>query len=287
MFCPECGSKVEEKEKFCAACGAPLGEDVNAETRGRFINWFKKTPEGQVILLLVGILFFSFSIYALLQPAEVPQKTEEQAPREEIKEEEVEEGQLQKSEPEQPPEPQSIALSGKGQQATQKFTLENGLSIFEMAHSGQSNFIVSLLDEEGNEVGFSLANEIGSFNGSKAMNIAKGGTYLLNIQADGNWQITIRQPRPVDAPATTQFSGTSQKATDLFSLSKGMKIFKMSHSGESNFIVQLLDKSGKDVSSSLVNEIGKFNGSKAVKIETSDIYILDVAADGDWSISIE
>jgi len=71
MFCPECGSKVEEKEKFCAACGAPLGEDVNAETRGRFINWFKKTPEGQVILLLVGILFFSFSIYALLQPGEV------------------------------------------------------------------------------------------------------------------------------------------------------------------------------------------------------------------------
>jgi hypothetical protein len=39
-----------------------------------------------------------------------------------------------------------------------------------------------------------LVNEIGSFDGSKAIGIDAPGLHLLDIQADGDWTITVEQP---------------------------------------------------------------------------------------------
>ena len=68
-----------------------------------------------------------------------------------------------------------------------------------MIHDGGSNFAVELLDEEGQLVDF-LVNEIGSFDGSKAVGVKEGalfgaqpGTHILNVTADGNWTVTIEQ----------------------------------------------------------------------------------------------
>lgn len=85
-----------------------------------------------------------------------------------------------------------LALSGKGQQATAQFNLPAGLVVFEMQHDGKANFIVRLLDEQGRPVGLTLVNEIGAFNGSKAVQVPKAGAYLLDIAADGNWTIKTR-----------------------------------------------------------------------------------------------
>ena len=87
------------------------------------------------------------------------------------------------------PAPVALALSGRGQQATAKFTLPAGLVVFEMKHDGKSNFIVHLLNDQGQQVTGSLVNAIGTFDGSKAVQIPKMGTYLLDIAADGNWSI--------------------------------------------------------------------------------------------------
>lgn len=93
----------------------------------------------------------------------------------------------------EPVKPAPINLSGTGQTATEKFTLQSGLAVFKMTHSGSSNFIVVLLDSAGNEVDYSLVNEIGAFNGSKAVQIPDSGEYLLDIQAGGAWTVTIEQ----------------------------------------------------------------------------------------------
>src|SRR5512135_309927 len=98
------------------------------------------------------------------------------------------------------------------------------------------------------------------------MGIQNAGTYILDIQADGKWTVTIQQPRPTTAPSTTSFSGKGQTATQLFSLQSGLKIIKMTHDGTSNFIVHILDSNGNEVDY-LVNEIGKFDGSKAEGIQ--------------------
>jgi hypothetical protein len=84
-----------------------------------------------------------------------------------------------------------IALTGSGQTATEAFELESGLAVFRMTHQGNRNFIVYLLDQNGVRVGTSLANEIGSFSGSKAIQIPRDGTYLLQVDADGPWTIQV------------------------------------------------------------------------------------------------
>ena len=181
--------------------------------------------------------------------------------------------------------PKPITLSGSGQQASSKFILSSGLSVFKMTHSGSGNFAVELLDSNGKTVEL-LANTIGSFNGSKAVGIQSNGTYLLNITASGKWTVTIEQPRPTSAPNVTDFSGKSQTATQLFTLSAGLKTFQMTHSGDGNFAPVLLNRDGKVVDL-LANEIGHFNGSKAKSIPRDGIYILDVTANGPWTIKIQ
>src|SRR5207248_2546315 len=78
-----------------------------------------------------------------------------------------------------------ISLSGLGQQASNTFQLQQGLALFKMTHNGASNFIVQLLDSNGQDVD-GLVNEIGSFHGSKAEGIQADGVYLFDVQADGN-----------------------------------------------------------------------------------------------------
>lgn len=179
-----------------------------------------------------------------------------------------------------------IQLSGTGQQATEKFSLESGLAIFRMSHSGQSNFAITLLDSNG-EIVELLVNEIGSFDGAKAVGIRTKGEHLLDISADGKWSVKIEQPRPLTAPSIPKsFTGKSQQASELFSMGKGLATFKMTHDGSSNFAILLLDNKGRTVEL-LVNEIGSFNGSKAVGIARAGIYLLDISADGNWTVDVE
>jgi hypothetical protein len=53
------------------------------------------------------------------------------------------------------------------------------------------NFIVHLLDSNGNTVEF-LANEIGPVDQSTVINV-KAGTYILDVQCEGTWTITVQQ----------------------------------------------------------------------------------------------
>lgn len=184
------------------------------------------------------------------------------------------------------PEPVSIELSGIGQQASQKFTLENGLSIFNMTHDGTSNFSIVLMNSDGQRIEL-LVNEIGEFNGAKAVGIVEKGEYVLDISASGKWTVKIEQLRPTVADAKPRtFTGIGQQVSPFIKLDKGLVTFKLKHAGESNFAVLLIDKKGnrKEL---LVNEIGDFDGSKAVGVSKSDLYLLDVSADGEWLIIIE
>ena len=182
------------------------------------------------------------------------------------------------------PEPEPINLSGTGDTSTDQFDLEPGLSIYEMSHIGSSNFQVSLLNGQGEQEEL-LANRIGYFEGSNAYG-GFGGDYLLDVNADGEWEITIRQPRPTSAqglPVT--LSGDSREATEFFSSDGGLTTFQMKHNGDGNFQVTLLNKNGVR-QELLANEIGQYEGSTSTSLEEG-IYLLDVNANGDWSITVE
>ena len=51
----------------------------------------------------------------------------------------------------------------------------------------------------------------------------------------------------------------------------------------------LLAKDGARVGieSLLANDVGPFDGSKAVRVSKDDVYLLQVGADGPWTIQVE
>lgn len=181
--------------------------------------------------------------------------------------------------------PAPVSFSGKGQQAPPSFGLDEGLAIFRLKHSGLSNFAVWLLGSEGQKVEL-LVNTIGGFDGAKAVGIKQDGKYVMDVQADGSWEVSIEQPRPASATTLPAINGKGQKTSPLFALQSGLTIFRMTHDGKSNFALWLLNAKGQKVEL-LVNVIGQFNGSKALGVKAAGIYVLDITADGNWTIAAE
>ena len=185
-------------------------------------------------------------------------------------------------------EPAAISLSGQGQEASQKFALTEGLSIFTMKHLGSSNFAVWLMDGNGEKVE-PLANTIGNFMGAKGVGIFASGDYILDIATEGPWTVDITQPKPETAQSVpVSFRGMGPQVSQFFTLNPGLATFNMTHNGKNNFIIWLLDSKGNKIDL-LVNETGIFDGSKATGIKDSGIYCLDiyaVDADGNWKIDI-
>ena len=163
-------------------------------------------------------------------------------------------------------EPAPQTLQGSGQQVSGAVNLEEGITVFRMTHDGTSNFAIFLLNQSTGEQVELLVNVIGSFTGGKAVGIEAAGPYVLDVTADSNWTVTAEQPRPASAPAAPQaFSGVGQSVPAPFMLNEGLATFKMTHDGRGNFGIFLLDAEGGLVEL-LVNEIGPFDGSKAVSV---------------------
>jgi hypothetical protein len=80
--------------------------------------------------------------------------------------------------------------------------------------------------------------------------------------------------------------GFGQEASNKFVLEKGLVRFNFVYKGQHNFSVWLLDNNGKKVEL-LVNTIGDFNGSKAIGIDKTGIYLLDISADDYWLVIID
>jgi hypothetical protein len=87
-----------------------------------------------------------------------------------------------------------IIMKGSGKQATELFSLEKGLFVFEYSYSGEERSLyIKLLDYDGNymeSIAIEYSNTL--INGSKAVQITNKGQYLLNIDAgEGNWEVRI------------------------------------------------------------------------------------------------
>ncbi|MFZ2126435.1 MAG: hypothetical protein WAV04_02885 [Candidatus Microsaccharimonas sp.] len=90
------------------------------------------------------------------------------------------------------PDIEPTTLSGTGSSETKAVELESGLYDVKFTHDGTSNFIVQLVNKMGTKLDI-LANEIGSYDKTRGMNITNKGPYTFNIMADGNWTMTISE----------------------------------------------------------------------------------------------
>ena len=182
------------------------------------------------------------------------------------------------------PAPAPQTFSGIGDSAVPAFNLNKGLAIFEMSHNGGANFAIQLYSSTGGYVDL-LVNTIGTFNGSKVISLDHTGQYTMNVTASGNWSAKVSQPTPISVGSPPiSFSQGIRFATPFFTLKSGIATFKMTHNGSANFAVILYDSYGNNIDL-LANEIGPYSGSQVVPVQ-SGTYILDVEANGTWSIDI-
>lgn len=88
------------------------------------------------------------------------------------------------------------------------------------------------------------------------------------------------------APADAQeFQGRGQDASRPFPLAAGLAVFESRYNGEGRFHVQLLDESGNLIGA-VADATGVFGGAKAIQIPRTGLYVIDVQAQGEWSVKL-
>ena len=80
-----------------------------------------------------------------------------------------------------------------------------------------------------------------------------------------------------------EFEGNG-RGTRRFQAAGGLTIFRFSHKGEQNFVLQL--GRGEVGNTLIVNAVGEITGSKAMGLEPGP-YTVDVTASSDWTLEIE
>ena len=179
-----------------------------------------------------------------------------------------------------------MVLRGSGTQVVPLTLPATGIAVFKLEYQGAANFIVHLLDQSGAQQGDSLANVIDKWTGTIARNV-QAGSYHLAVESSGAWTVTVwnmsNWPNggSINAPLTGQ--GTNIVP---ITLGAGLATVSLQYTGQENFIVHLLADDGEQVGGSLANEIGAWNGTVALHVDTPGNYIVAVDSSGPWSIMI-
>ncbi|HEX2150097.1 MAG TPA: hypothetical protein VHI31_08015 [Actinomycetota bacterium] len=177
---------------------------------------------------------------------------------------------------------ESQEFEGQGSKK-QTFKAGGGLTVFTLTHEGSQNFVVQYGSGDSQSL---LVNEIGNFEGSKAVGLPVGD-YTLDIATRGRWSVKIDQSVPTEAPLPPKkLEGTGAAASDFFSLKAGPARFRLTYNGSSLFAPQLINAADGTVITLLANELSDFRGEKTVEIFADGIYLVDVTAGGPWTIDV-
>ncbi|ELY26616.1 hypothetical protein C500_15685 [Natrialba magadii ATCC 43099] len=185
-------------------------------------------------------------------------------------------------------ESELITFTDAGSTVTDEFELEDGVTIVESSHDGDSNFIVDLVPATGDRAEL-LVNAIGAYTGATGL-IAAEGQYLLDIDADGNWEIEIQQPQATDddaesLPAT--LAGDTPDWAGPFQFD-GLGEARGVHEGQGNFIVEILPQEasvfGLTFPELVFNEIDQFEGETTFSLDGIGYVIVDAA--GPWEVEL-
>lgn len=251
----------------------PAPPEVTAQTEQPPESQPRPRRERHVIVLATLIVFIQLVTVPALMTMEQRRLTADadQGPAE--------------GEPDPEPEIAPQRFSGSRHDRTEPFPIEGGLVVFHIEHDGGGNFIVVLEDEDGNRVD-GLINEIGSFEGSTATHVEEG-TYVISLRALSDWSVRVEQPRYASGEELpVSFDDDQSAATEAFEVDEATTVeFTFTHEGQRNIIVRLLDRDGQRVAS-ILNAQGSVDTTLNHEIEAG-IYLLDVRADGPWTIDIE
>ncbi len=175
-------------------------------------------------------------------------------------------------------------FEGSGTQTSDTVQLQPGPITAEFTHDGESNFITSLVTLEGESYeDVSLTNLIGSVEGSTVAAVNASGGHNLNVDADGEWSVTLEQPSEV-SPESLPVDASGEGLTFVGPFEfDGATEFQGTHEGDSNFIVEPIPVDPSNVAVSIFNEIGQFEGSTTARLD--GMFYLNVDANGPWTLT--
>lgn len=178
------------------------------------------------------------------------------------------------------PAPQTVSGTGS---AVESVSVEGGLTVVESEHHGSDTFRVRLRDEDGASAPF--VDDAGAYEGAKA-SLLEAGTYTVDVEADGDWRIEVRQPRATAADA----DALPQTVSDEIPAVVGPFAFDGSHSaaaehdGEGYFQVRIFPEAGTNPEM-VILEKGEYEGETTFSYD--GVGWIDVDADGPWSLDLE
>lgn len=174
---------------------------------------------------------------------------------------------------------ETYEFAGSGDSVESGLDLEEGLIVIEATHDGESNFAVHLVGPDRDHL---FVNEIGDYAGETAKSL-EYGEYGLSVEADGDWEIEVRQPivnRGYDLPAEESGAGDTLIGPYEFD---GVHTLAATHDGKSNFAIHIYPETGRP--DLVVNEIGAYEGESSVRF--SEPAWVAIRADGEWTVAIE
>jgi len=181
----------------------------------------------------------------------------------------------------------STSFSGSGQTVTDVFEAQR-FTTFTFEHSGESNFIVELIDDDSGDSVDILVNKIGETSGAVGIGLADGN-YVLDVDADGDWSIEAGEPMAPEGEYGVPPASISGEASDVYGEVEidGRVTVTGSHDGSENFIVQAWEEANSSgfADELIFNEIGQFEGETSVNLE--GLFYIQVEADGTYTVEFE
>lgn len=188
-------------------------------------------------------------------------------------------------EQEQEAEPDPIEFGGSNTDITTEFPLKSGFTVFDLEHEGDLNFIVQVI--RGWDRIETLSNEIGAWSATVPFSAPASTEYQLQVEADSDWSVTVRQPRPTTDDVVPASSVTlTGERPDVFGPYEfdGNTVVESSHSGESDFVVEVLAPNG-ELTEQLVSETGAYEGT--TDYDEEGFGWIYVQAEGEYEIHLE
>jgi hypothetical protein len=188
-----------------------------------------------------------------------------------------------------PPPPPPLALSGSGSQTTQPLALPRAMTIVTMHHTSPGRFKVTLVLPSGKPYG-QLASGQDGWIGSRAIIVPEAGNYTFNVEAGGDWTIDVTFPTPEVAPVSDlpfEQSGSGSQAVYFINVPMGDHTLTARYDGEGPFTVAIMDSTG-NIWQRLAESDGPTQTSSQFTIKTQPTWlVIDVRAQGDWTVGVE
>jgi hypothetical protein len=156
--------------------------------------------------------------------------------------------------------------------------IDRGVLVFECTRCSGNITVESDAQYDSQLISFKKA----PYSGKRWLGMRGDTTTRLQVTAQGSWKVTIG-----GLDLARQEGGTgpvSGKGDDVLLLGTAPKTVHFTHRGDSNFQVGLVADSLRSPEG-VINEIGPYDGTVFFKVDGSEAALVEVTADGAWSMT--